>query len=357
MKKLLFILLCSLLIVGCGKVDSEKALKEFETKVTGSDNYTLNGTMEIINNEDVYNYEVSVSYLKGDYYKVNLVNTNNDHEQVILKNDEGVYVITPSLNKSFKFQSDWPNNSSQTYIVITPSLNKSFKFQSDWPNNSSQTYILDSLLSDLKNDTNRELLEEGDKLVLKSSVNYPNNSNLVSQSVTFSKEMDLEKVEVFNDSGVAQITLVVTNLDLKANNTKEIFELGSIIEESDVNTETETTGTIENIIYPMYVPTGTTYSSEEKVTNEGSERVILTYTGEKPFIMIEETSQIPDETEVTAVNGELVTYGNIVGVMTDTSLNWSSNGMEYYLISSNMNAEELLQIAASTATVAVSSIK
>ena len=94
MKKLLFILLCSLLIVGCGKVDSEKALKEFETKVAGSDNYTLNGTMEIINNEDVYNYEVSVSYLKGDYYKVNLVNTNNDHEQVILKNDEGVYVMT-----------------------------------------------------------------------------------------------------------------------------------------------------------------------------------------------------------------------------------------------------------------------
>ena len=242
-------------------------------------------------------------------------------------------------------------------IVITPSLNKSFKFQSDWPNNSSQTYILDSLLSDLKNDANRELLEEGDKLILKSSVNYPNNSNLVSQSITFNKEMDLEKVEVFNDAGVAQITLVVTELNLKANNTKEIFNLSNIIQESEVDTETETTGTIENIIYPMYVPTGTIYSSEERITNESSERVILTYTGEKPFIMIEETAQIPDETEVTAVNGELVTYGNIVGVITDTSLNWTSNGMEYYIVSSNMNAEELLQIAASTATVAVSSIK
>ena len=242
-------------------------------------------------------------------------------------------------------------------IVITLCLNKSFKFQSDWPNNSSQTYILDSLLSDLKNDANRELLEEGDKLILKSSVNYPNNSNLVSQTVTFNKEMDLEKVEVFNDAGVAQITLVVTELNLKANNTKEIFNLSNIIQESDVDTETETTGTIENIIYPMYVPTGTTYSSEEKITNESSERVILTYTGEKPFIMIEETAQVPDETEITAVNGELVTYGNIVGVMTDTSLNWTSNGMEYYIVSSNMNAEELLQIAASTATIAVSSIK
>ena len=96
-----------MLIVGCGKVNSETALKDFETKVTNSDNYTLLGTMEIINNEDVYNYEVSVSYLKGDYYKVNLVNTNNDHEQVILKNDEGVYVMThksTQLLKSNKFE-------------------------------------------------------------------------------------------------------------------------------------------------------------------------------------------------------------------------------------------------------------
>ena len=332
MKKLLFILLCSVLIVGCGKVDSEKALKEFETMVNNSENYNLYGTMEIINNEDVYNYEVSVSYLKGDYYKVNLVNTNNDHEQVILKNDEGVYVITPSLNKSFKFQSEWPNN-------------------------SSQTYILESLLNDLKNDANRELVEVDNHLILKSTVNYPNNSNLVTQSVTFSKEMDLEKVEVFNNSGSAQITFIVTELDLKANNSKELFNLNSIIQESEVETESETTGTIDDIIYPMYIPTGTTYSSEEKITNETSERVILTYTGEKPFIMIEETAQIPDEIEVTAVNGELVTYGNIIGVMTDTSLNWTSNGMEYYIISSNMNPEEILQIAASTATVAVSSVK
>ena len=332
MKKLLFILLCSVLIVGCGKVDSEEALKEFETMVNNSENYNLYGTMEIINNEDVYNYEVSVSYLKGDYYKVNLVNTNNDHEQVILKNDEGVYVITPSLNKSFKFQSEWPNN-------------------------SSQTYILESLLNDLKNDANRELVEVDNHLILKSTVNYPNNSNLVTQSVTFSKEMDLEKVEVFNNSGSAQITFIVTELDLKANNSKELFNLNSIIQESEVETESETTGTIDDIIYPMYIPTGTTYSSEEKITNEISERVILTYTGDKPFIMIEETAQIPDEIEVTAVNGELVTYGNIIGVMTDTSLNWTSNGMEYYIISSNMNPEEILQIAASTATVAVSSVK
>ncbi len=35
---------------------------------------------------------------------------------MILKNDDGVYVLTPALNKSFKFQSEWPENSSQAYL-------------------------------------------------------------------------------------------------------------------------------------------------------------------------------------------------------------------------------------------------
>ena len=37
-------------------------------------------------------------------------------------------------------------------IVLTPSLNKSFKFQSDWPYNSSQSYILQPLLEDMENE-------------------------------------------------------------------------------------------------------------------------------------------------------------------------------------------------------------
>ena len=34
--------------------------------------------------------------------------------------------------------------------VLTPSLNKSFKFQSDWPYNNSQVYLLQTLLSDIQ---------------------------------------------------------------------------------------------------------------------------------------------------------------------------------------------------------------
>ena len=36
---------------------------------------------------------------------------------VLHDDDDGVYVLTPSLNKSFKFQSDWPYENSQIYLL------------------------------------------------------------------------------------------------------------------------------------------------------------------------------------------------------------------------------------------------
>ena len=60
--------------------------------------------MKIVNNEDTYDYDVKVSYSKDDNYKIELTNLLNNHEQVILRNDEGVYVDThKSCNKMLLF--------------------------------------------------------------------------------------------------------------------------------------------------------------------------------------------------------------------------------------------------------------
>ena len=73
MKKFLVVLSTLLILTGCGK-KSEDVIKEFENKVNSLENYHLIGEMQIANNEDKYNYEVDVTYKKGNYYIVSLIN-------------------------------------------------------------------------------------------------------------------------------------------------------------------------------------------------------------------------------------------------------------------------------------------
>lgn len=279
--------------------------------------------MDIVSNEELYHYDVCVDYMKGDYYKVNLVNKDNKHEQIILKNEDGVYVVTPELNKSFKFQSEWPYN-------------------------SSQAYILESLLKDLENDDDVVFEERGEEFVLTSSVNYPNNSSLVSQKITFDKEYLPKQVEVYNKENIVNITLKISKLDFKPQFDKNNFDIKSTVIEP-----TNNVSKIDNVVYPMYLPQGTLFKNEETIKTDNSERVILTFSGDKSFILIEEASKAPKEFEVTTTSGELVFYENVLGNLTGTTLNWTSDGKDYYIISENLTNEELLKVASSTSAVAL----
>lgn len=238
-------------------------------------------------------------------------------------------------------------------MVISPNLNKSFKFQSDWPNNSSQAYILETVLNDIEKDSNRSFEEKDNKYIILSSVNYPNNSNLVSQRVTFNKKMEPEKIEILNNEGLSNITMVITKIEWKKKFENNYFALNTSIKEDISDQKSESTSKIEDIIYPMYIPSGTQFQNQEVIKNEDSERVILTFEGEKPFILVEETSNIPKEFEINSASGDLVFYENILGALTDTSVSWTIDGTDYYIIGQNLTEEELLQIASSTSTVAL----
>lgn len=92
MKKIILFLGVILLLSGCGKYDDKDLVKDLTKKINDSEAYHMTGTLEIYRNEEKYTYNVDSSYKKGDFFKVNLINQNNNHEQIILKNEEGVYV-------------------------------------------------------------------------------------------------------------------------------------------------------------------------------------------------------------------------------------------------------------------------
>ena len=322
MKKLsliLLVLVC-LLVTGCGKNSESDVLKKLSKQIDDGKGYIFTGSLEILNNDDIYNYEVESAYKKDDYYKVTLKNTSNDHEQIILKNDDGIYVLTPSLNKSFKFQSDWPYN-------------------------NSQIYLLQSIINDLENDDERTFKNEDGKYVFTSSVNYPNNRDLAKQKVTFNDKLELEEVVVLDSDEVPNMTLEVKDIDYSPSFKNNYFDLDEIMSTVTIEEEVEQTSSIDDIIYPLVLPEGTKLANEEKVAMTDGERVILTFSGDKPFLLVEETANTMEEFTVIPTMGEPFMFMDSIGALSDNSVSFTSGGVDYYLVSDVMSQDELIEIA------------
>lgn len=383
MKKKLLLLIMIIgvfAISGCGKNSESDVIKDLTKKINDSKAYYVDGTLEIVNNEDVYTYNVNVSYKEKDNYKVSLVNTVNNHEQIILRNSDGVYVVTPRINKSFKFQSDWPYN-------------------------NSQVYLLGPLLDDIANDANRtfEKVNDGSKIIV--AANYPNNSKLVKQEILLDKSNNIKKVTVFDNNGTAQITMKFNKIDLNSKFNDNYFDLKQIIDIKEDNTdnttnrennsdenknttdnkvednsttennntnvnenkntnenknenkkssETKQTSSIEDVIYPMYIPANTYLSNKEKVSKDDGERLILTFDGDNPFMLIEETVTYEKEHLIVPTYGELEVMASTVAIVNDNSVNWIDNNIEYYVVSDKLSKSELLNIARSISVLPVS---
>lgn len=334
MKKYLFLFLFvgCLFLVGCGK--NNKSIKDdLIKKINNLKSYQIEGKLEVVNNDDVFNYDVMVSYKDKDYYRVSLKNIANNHEQIILRNDDGVYVVTPSLNKSFKFQSDWPYN-------------------------NSQAYLLKSIVKDIESDKNIDEKQNEENTIIISKVNFPNNPKLIKQKVTVDSDLMIKKVEILNSDNISLMTFTINKVNYKPMFDESYFEINSIIntsESSDKETvdNSQKTSTIDDIIYPLYIPTGTTLTGEEKVTKTDGERVILTFGGDKPFTLVEETVAPLSEFTVIPTYGEPYLLIDTVASLSNNSINWVSNGIEYYIVSDVMNQNELIEVAKSVNKVTV----
>lgn len=349
MKRFKFILvfIALLCLCGCNSNNSADIIDKFEKKVNSVKSYNIVGSMEIVSNEETYTYDVNVNYKYDDYYKVTLTNKTNNHEQIILKDGESVYVVTPALNKSFKFQSEWPDN-------------------------SSQSYLLNSLLKDIK-DTENPVVDENDEYyIVNANVNYPNNSSLKTEKIYFDKDNNLKEVQVLNKDGNAIIRMKFTNIEYSAKFNDDNFSLDSLIttnecdgeeceetnsesesKETNSESDSEETSVLNDIVYPLYLPSDTHLSTKDTVETDDGDRVIMTYAGAKPFMIIEEPATVSKEMEIESVYGDPLLLSTAVGVLSDNSLEWTNNNMDYYITSSYLTQEEMMTIAESLNTATV----
>ena len=172
------------------------------------------------------------------------------------------------------------------------------------------------------------------------------------QKIYLNKDFNLHKVEVYGND-IVKIKFQVEDLDLKAGLSTDLFDLKKYVqvEETDCKdeecTEKQTMGSIETAIYPLYMPSETYLSSSETVNTDDNSRIILTYSGGKNFVLVEEGAIKSQEHEIIPVYGEPVILNDTIAALSTNSIYWTSNNIDYYMASEDLSLKEMISIASS----------
>ena len=190
-----------------------------------------------------------------------------------------------------------------------------------------------------------------DKIDLKTEFNdtyFDLNSILNTEDV---KKDNSNKENTTNNTNTNTNNNINSNTNKNDNNNNEAQEPNS---ENKTNNNTKETATIDDIIYPMYLPVNTYLTNQERVSTSDGERMILTFTGDKAFTLVEETASYSQSPEIIPTYGSVELIGASLAVINDNSASWFNNGIEYYIVSDVMSTGELLQVVRSISVLPVS---
>ena len=161
----------------------------------------------------------------------------------------------------------------------------------------------------------------------------------------------MKKVEVYNENDEVAMMFTITKFEENPRLDDNIFELNSNIDASAK--ESTVSKTIDDVIYPMYLPSNTYLTSQDRVSKDNGERVILTFTGDKSFTLVEETITVSKELEQNITYGEPDIVIDTIGAITDYSVNWMSNGVEYSVLADNLDKDEMMTVAKSISSASI----
>jgi outer membrane lipoprotein-sorting protein len=324
-----FVMLFSTILVGCfGDKGVDDVVEDLQGVMDDLGSYKGVATMVLQTGQTPQEYNVEVWYKDPHYYRIALTNTERDITQIVLRNDEGVFVLTPHLNKSFRFQSDWPDSQGQVYLY-------------------------QSLVRSVLEDNSRIFQVEDNTYVFDVLANYQNKS-LTRQRVWFSDDLAPKRVQVLdsNEMVVVEVTFESFKRDVEFD--EDAFDMQRNMTGWQLNSvPTMSKGDGSDlkksfgIIEPAYLPEGVTLDGIKEVKVGENNSVVLRYSGVYNYTLQESR---PKARNASVGVGEVVDLGFGLGVITGVekrTLNWTYEGVEYHLSSGDLSTAEMVKIAQS----------
>ena len=313
--QLLSLLVLSVVLVACGEKSQEDIVSEVN-KTWADSNYELTATMEVKDGDTPRSYDVLVWHTKPEFYRVEIKEKDSEASQYIIKNEEGVFLVTPSSQKTYKFQSDWPKKNSQSYLI-------------------------GALAEDLVADKAAAMEQTEKNYIFEAATRNHDKTGLPSQQITVDKKTLLpSKVSLLDESMSEQIVISFHKINLKAKHKPEEYVV-------TMSEQQSTESTPFKVHYPTLTFDNTQLIDEVVIKEKGNERAVLSYEGDKSFTLIQYPVKPSNKLLSVSVQGDPEWLGTTYGAIHDNTLTWDQNGVSFLLTSNELSSFEMVKLAAS----------
>ncbi|MBP1965213.1 outer membrane lipoprotein-sorting protein [Paenibacillus aceris] len=372
----------ALVLAGCGmgKKDAGSIVKDLDHVISKADSYQASGSMILHTGQQPQEYQVEVAFSPDHFYRISLTNASKDVTQIVLRNEEGVFVLTPHLKKSFRFQSDWPENQGQVYLF--QSLAKSIIADKDRQfTTDNDMYVFDVAANYQNEQLSRQKIWLNKKTLAPTQVQVSDANQNVMVQVNFTKfEFDakfdkdffqmernmtswnMQTLPTMSDVKVTDANHPsisdVTDKNLSATGGQSDQTKAQDGQKATASTGTKTDATKPNtaaskpqsigIIEPNYLPKDVVKQDITDMKLGEDAAVLLRYKGKYNFSMVEVR---PQAKSVSLQPGDIVDLGFTIGVLTGEdkkTLTWTNDGVEFRLTTGDLPTNEMIKVAMAT---------
>lgn len=250
-----------------------------------------------------------------------LTDKDLNQEQEIIRNQEGVYVITPSLNQIFKFEGNWPTNSLKPYLLQS--------------------------MGEIMDQDGVQVEKTADGYRVSATVTYPNNHNFNVQEMLFDADAKIQYLEIFNADHVSQLKLSFTKVDYAPGLTVEDFSIPDQLEK-----QTAATGAMEADLPLLPMETyDATLTNSSVLESGGSLQHILEYSGDKNFTIVEQIAQSEETTQTVIMSGDLIDAVTLLGQYDGTQMTTVIDSVQYTIYSEELSEQEMAAVLSSMQVV------
>ncbi|MCL6454093.1 MAG: outer membrane lipoprotein carrier protein LolA [Alicyclobacillus sp.] len=314
------------LVAGCGAPSKQNVVSQLQTQAEELDatNYQSTAIMTVQMDSGSQKYYVETSFDSPTTYKIALGDANKHINQIIVRNENGMFIVSPSLQKVFRFNGNWAQNQGHIYLY-------------------------DQILEQIVKTPDLKMGRAGQETTFTMPIT-PKNDVVATQKVSLmptSNGYQPKQIVLLDSKDKAVVTIDFTSYKQGVKFSNGDFDPQKLA--TSEGNAAKTTMASDNAL--TYIEPQQTFGAKidvlEPDASAGS--TLLHYTGPYGFTL-DESRPAPGVSGLPSA--ELVDLYGVPGILSGDDqtrqLTWFNDGIEFSLTSSQLSLDQMESVAIST---------